>query len=119
MKPLRWFVSILVLGAALAACGQSEGDGGACSYPPGATPHPDAAAPGPGCFAGPSGQICEVATDGQRTCSNLCAPAEYQVTCTGELLSGSIPVPLASLGCRILPLPTPSNVLNYCCPCAN
>jgi hypothetical protein len=25
----------------------------------------------------------------------------------------------AALGCKIVPLPTPPSILNYCCPCQN
>jgi hypothetical protein len=47
-----------------------------------------------------------------------CSSAEYSLDCVGELAAGAlIPAPSSALGCRLLPLPTPSNQSYYCCPC--
>jgi hypothetical protein len=43
---------------------------------------------------------------------------EYALTCTGDrMMPSSIPSPDTSLDCTVIPVPTPSNVLFYCCPC--
>jgi len=49
-----------------------------------------------------------------------CSSAEYWLTCVGALLQlppDTIPAPDSSLGCRVLPLPTPPDTMYYCCPC--
>jgi hypothetical protein len=61
-----------------------------------------------GCFA-ISGQIC----DGAGSCRPLCDSSQYELGCYDG------PNPDAALGCQIAPTPTASNVLLYCCPCAN
>jgi hypothetical protein len=83
------------------------------------------------CRAGPPGQICEVSngatingadggvTGGTESCQGLCSAGQYELTCMSSGISGAIPDPAASLSCQIIPLPTPSNTLFYCCPCAN
>jgi hypothetical protein len=38
------------------------------------------------------------------------------ISATGPV-NVAIPAPAAALGCKIVPLPTPPSVLNYCCPC--
>jgi hypothetical protein len=35
------------------------------------------------------------------------------------LPTGAIPSPDSSLGCTVLPLPTPPGVFFYCCPCGS
>lgn len=42
-------------------------------------------------------------------------PSSYPLTCVG--MPTEVPDP--SLGCTVLPIPTPSNETIYCCPCAN
>jgi hypothetical protein len=54
---------------------------------------------------------------------DLCSPEEYELSCIGAFNAENpesiqIPDPATSLGCSILPLPTPINELFYCCPCA-
>lgn len=52
------------------------------------------------------------------TCHSPCTQDEYTLTCLGSSsLVGAIPAPDTSLGCSAIPVPTPSNVLFYCCPC--
>ena len=53
-----------------------------------------------------------------------CSASEYALHCVGDVAwpdSGcevlTMPAPDSSLGCRLLPLPTPSNQNYYCCPC--
>jgi len=89
-------------------------DGGACTWPSAFTSTGAEQASGPiavGCWAhSTSGP----ASGGISSCSS----AEYSLDCVGELTSNApIPAPSSSLGCRVLPLPTPSNQSYYCCPC--
>jgi hypothetical protein len=67
-----------------------------------------------GCHAGPTGQACQV----PGACTPLCKPGEYELTChtPGPALS-AVPSP-EDVRCRVIPLPTPANMLLYCCPCA-
>jgi hypothetical protein len=84
----------------------------ACQSPPGVSEAPDAAVAG--CFRS-SFQICT----GDASCQPACGASDYSLTCTGASAFGSIPEPDATLGCTVLPVPTPSSVLFYCCPCAS
>ncbi len=86
-----------------------------------------------GCVPAPTFQICEVADgavlnpDGTYTppakCNDPCAPGGYALRCSGETLSmdpptfSPMPAPDPSLGCRVLPIPTPPNLTVYCCAC--
>ena len=65
-----------------------------------------------GCTPGTPGMIC-----GPSGCNSLCATTDYEMTCKGTEMSASIPEPAASLGCQVIPIPTPSGALFYCCPC--
>jgi hypothetical protein len=97
------------------------GDTGTCHYPAGV---PVSSTPsGPGCFAHPPGQVCQVSNgatvlpdggvaNGTESCSSMCASSDYGMTCNGASAG-----PAASLGCQIVPIPTPSDVAIYCCPC--
>ncbi len=79
----------------------------------------DVGAPGAedtGCQALPTFQICD---DSTGTCHDACAPSEYPLECTGAPPTGPIPPPDPSMGCTVIPIPTPSNALYYCCPCAS
>jgi hypothetical protein len=60
----------------------------------------------PGCAASPSFQIC-----GPSSCDDPCSASDMVMTCTGAS-------PDDALGCTVIPIPTPSNVLYFCCPCA-
>jgi hypothetical protein len=97
-----------------------------CRYPAGVEAAGDAA--NHGCFAAPSGQSCQVSNGatvladgavlgGTEDCSAMCPGAHYEVTCRSASLMGSIPDPDSTLGCTVIPIPTPSDTLFYCCPC--
>jgi hypothetical protein len=86
------------------------GDGGTPKQDAGdassATCHwPAAADTFAGSDAGPTG--CQPSTG-----SDLCSASQYMESCYGASM------PDASLSCTVVPIPTPSNVLFYCCPCA-
>jgi hypothetical protein len=49
------------------------------------------------------------------TSGNLCGASQYTLACHGE---PPIPAPDGMLKCSIVPIPTPRNVLFYCCPCS-
>jgi len=90
-------------------------DGGVCAWPERFNPTSDASVVG--CWAH---TISGAADGGQFSCSS----SEYALDCMGDIQrfdSGcqmkTMPGPDSSLGCRVLPLPTPPNVLYYCCPC--
>jgi hypothetical protein len=108
-------------------------DAGMCSWPSSLTSSGDASTVG--CWANQTHNICKVPNggsfnaqdgtirgpDGQvvtDACQDVCLASEYALRCTGDwMMPASIPSPDASLGCTIIPVPTPSNVLFYCCPC--
>lgn len=108
-------------------------DAGACTLPPGVTALGDAG--GVGCRAQASFSVCQVPNGGSinaqngtilgpdgmpvsNACHDVCSASEYALTCTGASLSPStIPSPASWLGCKVIPGPTPSNELFYCCPC--
>jgi hypothetical protein len=108
-------------------------DGGTCAWPASVTSSGDASTVG--CWAQASFNICEVPNggsvnaqdgtirgpDGQvvtDACKDACSVSEYALTCTGDtIMPSSIPSPDTSLGCTVIPVPTPSNALFYCCPC--
>jgi hypothetical protein len=131
------------LGAAgvFAACspsvpskGVTEGDLiPACTWPTAAdTFNADA---GEGCSPRSMFDICEVPSGstiladggvltpdgGVEVCSDACSPTEYELTCNSASpdTGDQIPAPDPSLGCKAIPIPTPSNVLFFCCPCAS
>ena len=110
---MRTSMFTLVLGLLVASCG--GGGGGpettaSASLTPLCQPRPATA--GAGCFATPSSTLC--APSG---CQSLCAAADTPVTCTSDGPTGPIPAPDAAAGCTIVPIPTPSSELYYCCPC--
>jgi hypothetical protein len=94
-----------------------------CSVPTVANTLDDAS--GTGCNAQTIFQICEVPNgstiepDGDivtpsgthASCMDLCSDAEYSLVCSGSASADT------GLGCRVLPLPTPNGVTEYCCPC--
>jgi hypothetical protein len=108
-------------------------DAGACRWPASVTSSGDASSTG--CWAKPTHNICKVPNggsfnaqdgtirdpDGQvvtDACQNACSASEYALTCTGDtMMPSSMPAPETSLGCTVIPVPTPSNVAFYCCPC--
>jgi hypothetical protein len=71
----------------------------------------------------PSGTtiLADGGANGPETCTDACSPTEYALTCRGTQSMeeiGNIPDPDPSLKCAVIPIPTPSNELFYCCPCA-
>jgi hypothetical protein len=66
----------------------------------------------PLCVAPDKGLGGCVATTG----GSMCTPSQYAVGCHASG-SSSIPAPDSSLGCKVVPLPTPPGSLFYCCPC--
>jgi hypothetical protein len=108
-------------GAQPADASSQAGDARACAYPAGVTVSSPS---GPGCFGGPAGQICAVSNgafigpdggliSGTESCSSLCAPSEFEMTCADTNMS-----PDPSLDCTVIPIPTPEGRLYYCCACA-
>jgi hypothetical protein len=91
-------------------------DGGACTWPAKFTSSSDGSAVG--CWAHANSGPVDAS---QITCSS----AEYALGCVGEwpysadggYVHLTVPEPDASLGCRILPIPTMVNTSFYCCPC--
>jgi hypothetical protein len=135
-------IVLVGLGAAglFASCSGSAPDNGArehdmmipaCTWPAAAdTFNADA---GEGCSPKSMFQICQVPSgstvhaDGSITtpdggtvvCQDACSPTEYSLACSSAPGTGDrIPTPESSLGCNVIPIPTPSNRLFYCCPCA-
>ena len=86
-------------------------DGGACTWPASLTPTGDPNAVG--CWASAAG------ADAGSTLT--CSTGDYILHCVGSAGSVTplvqIPTPDSSLGCTVLPIPTPSNQTYYCCPC--
>lgn len=80
--------------------------GNVCPYPPGSDTSSDTGKGNfVGCRPGPA--------------SNFCDQSWYTMTCNSAgTMPSSIPEPANSLACKVLPIPTPSNTLYYCCPCA-
>jgi hypothetical protein len=121
---------VLALSVALAVAGPlaaCSSGGGTCHYPAGVETEPDAS-DSFGCFAVPPGRLCEVSngatvlpdggvTDGTESCHSLCSGSDYRMTCTGPPSGAAMPTPDSTLGCSIVPLPTPAGVSIYCCPC--
>jgi hypothetical protein len=123
-----FFAVIMIVG-----CGgnevaqQSSVQEAACRYPANADTDDGSMS---GCHAGPPGQLCLVSngatvnldggvSGGTESCKSLCGAAQYELSCTSTGISGPIPDPATSLGCVIIPGPTPSDALFYCCPCAH
>jgi len=70
-----------------------------CHYPPAADTFSTS-------DAGPSG--CLPSTGG-----DLCSASQYNLSCYGPS------TPDSALGCAVVPIPTPSGELFYCCPCTS
>jgi hypothetical protein len=71
--------------------------------PSGSVIHPD------GSISTPDGETV--------ACDNECSPTEFSLSCHGASPS-QIPSPRPQWDCRVIPVPTPSGTLFYCCPCA-
>lgn len=65
-----------------------------------------------GCSASPTFDVCEQQNDGSQQCRDACTSSEYALSCYKA-------TPADSLRCTTLPLPTPQDVLIYCCPCTS
>jgi hypothetical protein len=76
---------------------------GMCTVPDGATVNAD------GTVTAPPGITV--------TCSNACSTTQYALSCRGAGEGTSVPQPAAGLGCSVIPIPTPSNALFWCCGC--
>jgi hypothetical protein len=127
VRPLVLVAIGALVAAACSASSSSVEGAGACMYPVIQT---DSDSSDARCTAGPSGQSCEVSNgatvladggveNGTETCHPLCGPGKFELSCQSAGMFGPIPAPVSSLGCQIIPEPTPSNSLFYCCPCAN
>jgi len=110
-------VALAALGCTSTTSGSSASvDGMACTWPAAADTATDGGSSGyAGCLPSAPAQICQQAADGSESCKPLCGASDYELSCRG---AGSVPAPDPSLGCTIIPIPTPSNALFYCCPCA-
>jgi hypothetical protein len=119
---------VVLVGCGGGAGQQNGGTDAACQYPANADTDDGSTS---GCHAGPPAQDCQVSsgatingadggvTGGTESCKPLCSSAQYELTCMSAGISGPIPDPASSLSCQIIPGPTPSNALFYCCPCGN
>jgi hypothetical protein len=105
-------------------------DEGPCTYPPNANTFSDASASG--CHPAPAGELCQVSngatvmpdgsvSGGTETCKSLCAPGNYELSCSSGPAGVLTPIPSPdpSLGCSDIDIPTPGNWLYYCCPCGS
>jgi hypothetical protein len=109
--------------------GLAAQDGGTCHYPAGVDVNSSPS--GPGCFGGPARQICQVSngatinaedggvSGGTESCKSLCGASQYEMTCSAAAVNAVSPDPDSALGCQVIPIPTPSSTLFYCCPCAD
>jgi len=77
----------------------SDAIASSCHWPTGADTFHASEAGASGCLPGAS--------------SNLCSSSQYTLTCYGAGTAS----PDAALDCAVVPVPTPMNVLFYCCPC--
>ncbi|HEX8789891.1 MAG TPA: hypothetical protein VF765_02995 [Polyangiaceae bacterium] len=130
MRSVAW-LALALLTAACSAATSSGGSassqqagsngGGSCRYPGNVQVSSDPS--GPGCFAHAPGQICQVSngatvlpdggvSGGTESCTSICGASQFEMTCMD---TNSAPDP--SLGCTVIPIPTPSCCLYYCCPC--
>ena len=104
-RAMRRLLPLIVLLLA-AACG---GSSSTCTWPASAQTASDASPIG--CSASPRFDLCQQQGDGTEQCRDGCSSSEYALSCDSA-------TPDASLGCKVLPLPTPVNVAVYCCPCS-
>lgn len=109
---MRRAVSILMLTLWAASCDADAGSRptSAASVSPICQARPDQATPG--CFASPSAMLCSPSG-----CQSLCAGGQTPVVCSSAQPAGPIPAPDLDAGCSVVPIPTPSSELFYCCPC--
>jgi hypothetical protein len=82
---------------------------------------------GIGCQPNRTFNICTEYSSTSESCSDYCAASDYSLTCrsaeTVVTVDGGTDVtfidvgPDTSLGCQIVPIPTPVGTRVYCCPC--
>jgi hypothetical protein len=82
----------------------AAGDGAICRWPASANTFSS----GDGAVSG-----CLPSTGG-----TLCSSGQYALSCYGNGTAAPV-APDGALQCAVVPVPTPSNVLLYCCPCGS
>ncbi len=102
-------IAVALLGVACDSGGASRADGAAAACTSPAAADTFDAATSVGCKPNPAFRVCEVPSG---------ATLNPDGTYTPPATAGPVPTPSASLGCDVLPIPTPSNVTVYCCACA-
>lgn len=83
---------------------------------------------GVGCQPYPTLKLCTEYSSTSESCSDYCSATDYSLTCrsaeTAVAVDGGTDVtfidvgPDASLGCQVVPIPTPAGTTVYCCPCS-
>jgi hypothetical protein len=107
--------------ASVAASESSYSTSGACAWP----------SPMASCTPRANYLVCTAPDDGMEqadgaivdahgqlvtdSCKNQCTGKQYALTCTGS--DPASPAFTESLGCTVIPLPTPDGVSFWCCPC--
>jgi len=81
----------------------------ACRWPDDVVAAPASPA-APGCGAWDEFNVCELAADGSKVCTDACGPSSYAVGCDQA-------EPSPAWACQVIPIPTPEGWLYYCCPC--
>jgi len=89
-------------GGAPAEAGTADDAGASCRVPAAANTFAGGDAGATGCLPSTGG--------------NVCSSSQYTLSCYG---TAPIPPPDGTLRCSIALIPTPSNVLFYCCPCGS
>jgi hypothetical protein len=107
MKKSALLISLVLLVVACGGAGETTTNG-SCRWPEGASSPADASSKG--CFPRSGFTMCQVAADGSQSCQDACTPKQYALTCDEA-------TPPAAWGCKAIPIPTPANVVFYCCPC--
>ena len=113
---MRWFsVSTLAFAA---GCGVATGGAGG----PGSFANEQhTAVTSPGCTARSNFRVCQVSSgatvlgdggviNGTESCTDACTSAEQALSCTGNAQ------PNPASDCRVIPVPTPNGVTDWCCP---
>ena len=132
---------LAALACCLAACGGSSSEVGTkqstqvsseCAWPAAADTYDTTNKSG--CTPSARFDICEVPNGstveadggviladggvGVAACTNACSATQYALSCYSGGALVPIPAPAWSLGCQLIPIPTPSGALFYCCGCA-
>jgi len=134
----RFALFCLLAASLCAACsGSPNGNGAqaggelipACAWP--AVADTFDAVSGTGCSPRSMLEICEVPggslvradgsiaipDGGVVSCNDHCPATQYALSCYGTG-PDKIPSPPSQLGCSVIPIPTPSTALFYCCRCS-